>query len=214
MDDCERMIRSIVRHHTGGTKLIYGGHEIDVGLPWERLTVQEAFQRYVGMDIREVSEGEAFRQLARKAGFNEIRDNDPWDVVFFKVFLTAIEPQLGRRQPAFLIDYPVSMAALAKKKREDQGIAERFEVYIEGVELANGFTELNDPREQYRRFLEEQEEKRRMGLPVYPIDEAFMNAMEGGIPPAGGVALGVDRLMLLMTDAKHIGEVMAFPFTV
>jgi lysyl-tRNA synthetase class 2 len=214
MDDCERMIRSIVQTYVGSARLVYGGREIDVAPPWERVTVREVFRRYVGIDTREVTDVEAFRQVARRAGFDEVRDDDPWDVVFFKVFLDAVEPLLGREKPTFLIDYPASMAALAKQKTDDPTVAERFEVYIGGIELANGFTELNDPREQYRRFLAEQDEKRKMGVPVYPIDEAFMAAMEEGIPPAGGVALGVDRLVMLMTGARRIDEVIAFPFQV
>ena len=104
------------------------------------------------------------------------------------------------------------MGALAKRSTSDPGIAERFEVYIAGIELANAFTELNDPEEQRRRLESEARERRELGAPSYEVDEAFLDALETGIPPSGGIALGVDRLIMLLTDAPHIADVMAFPF--
>jgi lysyl-tRNA synthetase class 2 len=113
-----------------------------------------------------------------------------------------------------LKDYPARLAALAKLKQEQPAVAERVEVYVAGLELANGFTELNDPVEQRSRFQDEQRRRQRAGHPVHPLDEEFLGMLEQGMPPAGGMALGVDRLVMLLVDAAHIDEVMAFPFAV
>ena len=115
-------------------------------------------------------------------------------------------------KPAILCDYPAPMAALAKRKASAPDVAERFEVYIAGVELGNAFTELNDPDEQRQRLLEEAAQRLRDGNPAYPIDEHFLAALEYGMPPSGGIALGVDRLVMLLTGASSIQEVVAFPF--
>ena len=130
---------------------------------------------------------------------------------FFKVFLDRVEPHLGVQKPAILYDYPAPMAALAKRRSNAPDLAERFEVYIAGVELCNAFTELNDPDEQRQRLEEEAAQRVREGNPAYPIDERFLAALEYGMPPSGGIALGVDRLVMLLTGASSIGEVMAFP---
>ena len=164
--------------------------------PWERLTVAEAFQKYTNVNL------------------DEVRD----DTEFFKIFLTHIEPKLGQERPTILYEYPARMAALARivaKPRSTSGlateyIAERFEVYIAGMELGNAFSELNDAQEQRRRFMEEQKLRKELGKEVIPIDEDFLDAI-GNMPPSAGIALGVDRLVMLLTGAKNIEEVLTFP---
>lgn len=132
------------------------------------------------------------------------------DAEFYRRFLDQVEPALGRGRPAFLVDYPARMAALSRLKRGDASVAERFELYIDGLELANGFSELNDAAEQRRRLVAEQEERRRLGRPVYPLDEAFLDAV-GRMPDAAGVAVGLDRLLMWLTGARSVAEVLLFP---
>ncbi len=181
---------------------------VDLTPPWERLSVREAMLRYAGITADPYSETAAF---IRQAGLSTVDRDDPPDVAFFKVFLDRVEPHLGVQKPAILYDYPAPMAALAKRKSSAPDLAERFEVYIAGVELCNAFTELNDPDEQRQRLEEEAAQRVREGNPAYPIDERFLAALEYGMPPSGGVALGVDRLIMLLTGASSISEVMAFP---
>ncbi|MET0386946.1 MAG: amino acid--tRNA ligase-related protein, partial [Polyangiales bacterium] len=122
-----------------------------------------------------------------------------------------IEPKLGRGRATFLTSYPAPMASLARLSPSDPRFAERFEAYLDGVELCNGFSELVDPSEQRTRFERDQETREKLGRSVYPIDERFMAALSEGIPPSGGNALGFDRLLMLLTGAKHIDEVVALP---
>ncbi|MCY3870232.1 MAG: EF-P lysine aminoacylase EpmA [Gemmatimonadetes bacterium] len=181
---------------------------VDLTPPWERISVREAMLRYAGITADPYSETAAF---IRQARLSTVDEDDPPDVAFFKVFLDRVEPHLGVQKPAILYDYPAPMAALAKRKSSAPDLAERFEVYIAGVELCNAFTELNDPDEQRQRLEEEAAQRVREGNPAYPIDERFLAALEYGMPPSGGIALGVDRLIMLLTGASSIGEVMAFP---
>ena len=183
---------------------------VDLTPPWERLTVREAMLRYAGIAADPYSETAAF---IRQAGHSTVDRDDPPDVAFFKVFLDRVEPHLGVQKPTILCDYPAPMAALAKRKSSAPDLAERFEVYIAGVELCNAFTELNDPDEQRQRLEEEAAQRVREGNSAYPVDECFLSALEYGMPPSGGIALGVDRLIMLLTGASSIGEVMAFPMS-
>ena len=135
-----------------------------------------------------------------------ISDKDDWDSLFFKLFLELVEPHLGKEKPVFVLDYPPSMCALAKKKIENIQWAERFEIYAGGLELANAFTELNDPVEQRFRL----ENDSLDGL----IDENFLSALECAMPPAGGIALGLDRLLMLLLDIDKIEDVLTFHFPI
>ena len=183
---------------------------VDLTPPWERISVREAMLRYAGVTADPYLETADF---IRQAGHETVDEDDPPDVAFFKVFLDRVEPHLGVQEPVILYDYPAPMAALAKRKSDAPDLAERFEVYIAGVELCNAFTELNDPDEQRQRLEEEAAQRVREGNPAYPIDERFLAALEYGMPPSGGIALGVDRLVMLLTGASSIGEVMAFPMS-
>ena len=131
--------------------------------------------------------------------------------VVFEVFLNEIEPKLGLERPVIVYEYPVSMAALSKRCEHDSRYAERFEVYIAGLEICNAFTELNDPKEQKERLSLEREERKKMGKDLYDVDDSFIEALEFGMPPAGGIALGVDRLAMLVLGVKDINDVLFFP---
>ncbi len=155
-------------------------------LKWDRFSVEEVFKRFAGM---------------------EMPDNEE---EFFKVFLNKIEPNLGMERPCIIFDYPASMAALAKVN--SAGKAERFEAYFKGMELCNGFTELNDPVEQKKRLQEEAGVRLSMGKDVYSVDNSFIEALQFGMPPAGGNALGLDRLLMLLLDVDSIDKVLYFPY--
>jgi elongation factor P--(R)-beta-lysine ligase len=177
--------------------------------PYERVTVREALRRETGIDLPDAADA---RSLADAAGRLGIRTEpgDGFDDVFFRLFLEKVEPRLGRDRPTFLIDYPASMAALARLSPRDPSVAERFELYARGLELANGFSELTDAAEQRRRLEEERAFRVTRDRPAYPLDEAFLEAV-GRMPPSGGVALGLDRVLMLLLGVERIEDVLLFP---
>ena len=191
MRDTEELAAHAARSVLGGSTVIPGrGRPLDLSPPWRRLTVAEAFRQYAGANAIELAGDEA---------------------AFYRVLIEKVEPRLGREAPVFLTEYPAQMASLARLSPENPAVAERFEAYLDGVELCNGFGELTDPAEQRRRMLADQEARRRLGKPAYPIDEKFLRALELGLPPSGGNALGLDRLVMLVLGAQSIQEVMAIP---
>lgn len=177
--------------------------------PYERLTVRDAVLRETGIDLRRHADGASLRAAAIAAGVH-VGEATGFDDVFFHVFLQKVEPTLGRERPTYLIEYPASMASLSRLKPSDSSVAERVELYARGVELANGFSELTDAAEQRKRLEEEQRWRRATSRPVYPLDERFLEAV-GRMPPAGGIAVGLDRVLMLLTGAKSIEEVLLFP---
>jgi elongation factor P--(R)-beta-lysine ligase len=177
--------------------------------PGERLTYQVAFERYAGIDPHAASD-EALRRRVEALGMEDtggLRRDDLLDLILTHV----IEPRLGHCQPSFIHDYPASQAALARIRKGEPPLAERFEVFSEGVELANGYHELTDPDEQRRRFVSDLAARRAADLAEVPIDERFLAALEHGLPPCAGVAFGIDRLLMVKTGTREIGEVLAFP---
>jgi lysyl-tRNA synthetase class 2 len=183
MTECMELLVSLIP--TG--KLSRQGRTIDLARPWPQLTVGDAFARYASKSIDEALAGDCFEEL-----------------------LTAeVEPHLGKDRPLFLTEYPTSLAALARTKPGHPQLAERFELYIDGLELANAFSELTDPQEQRRRFEADEATRRSAGKTPYPLPEKFLAEL-GAIPVAAGIALGLDRLIMLLTDAMTIDEVVAF----
>ncbi len=191
MADTEDLVAHVARVTLGGTTIVREDARIDLAPPWERLTVREAFRRFANMDMDAVL---------------------PDEERFFRVIVETIEPQLGWETPVFLTRWPASMASLARLSPDDPTVCDRFEAYVGGVELCNGFGELVDPVEQRRRLEHDQRTREAAGKPVYPIDERFLAALEEGLPPTGGNALGFDRLVMLLLGARHIQEVVALPY--
>lgn len=187
MDECEALIRSVGAAIGLEEGLASRGREISLQGPWERITVTEAFTRYAPCSMAEA---------LRRDLFDEIMVRD-------------IEPRLGITGPVFIHDYPAARGALARLKPDDPSIAERFELYIGGVELANAFTELNDPVEQRSRFLQEQETRLSLGKTVNPMPERFLEEL-AHMPPAAGIALGLDRLVMVLLRASSIDDVVTF----
>jgi lysyl-tRNA synthetase class 2 len=213
MADSERLLEACARALSpdGSARTRRGDRSLELAPPWEVLTVEEAFRRHAGVDLGACT-GDAARlaAAARAAGHDPGPPGERFDDVFFRIMLDAVEPRLGIGRPTWLVDWPASMAALSRVKPEDPRWAERFELYAGGLELANGFTELTDEAEQRARLVEEQALRARFGRPVYPLDEPFLEAV-GRMPPAGGVAIGLDRVLMLLTGAASIDEVLLFP---
>lgn len=177
----------------------------------EILTVEEAFKRFCHINIREyIDKKDLFAELLVERGYT-ISADDTWDDLYFKIFLNEIEPYLGQNCVTVLKDYPYTQGALAQLKEGDSLFAERFEVYIGGIELCNGFSELTDGDEQLRRFQEEQKTYEKEYGVKKEIDMSFINALQLGMPKSGGVALGVDRLVMLFCESENIEDVLLFP---
>ncbi|NUP10104.1 MAG: EF-P lysine aminoacylase GenX [Polyangiaceae bacterium] len=192
MDDTERIVCAVDEAIGAAIGTLRG---LDLKRPFSRLSVAEAFAEHAGIDTVE---------MLRLA-------NDDSET-FFRILVDQVEPALARSPtPVFLDRYPACMASLARLCPDDRRFAERFELYAAGVELCNGFGELTDPAEQRNRFEHDQRERRARGLPVYPIDARFVGALEEGMPPAAGNALGLDRLVMLALGASELGDVIAFP---
>ena len=184
------------------------GPPLDLAPPFERLTCSEAFQRHAGFDPLPL-DAEAFAQASRTIGVRPSAGAS-WDDIFTQVLIERVEPSLGLSCPTYLTEYPASQAALARLVPSDPRVAERFELYAGGLELANGFTELTDASEQRLRLEAEQRARARSGHEVFPLDDRFLDAL-GGMSAAGGVAVGIDRLLMLLTGAKDIADVLSFP---
>ena len=210
IEDLESLVIHLSKTLIGSTKIEYQGTSIELGAPWRRLTLHQAFTLYADLDLDVCKGRDEFHRQATSRGFASVNREDSWEDIFFKVLLEKIEPALGV-EPVFLKDYPARLAALAKIKENNTTVAERVEAYIAGLELANGFSELNDPWEQRKRFMEERQQRRDLGLPIHPLDEDFLSMLQQGMPPAGGIALGVDRLLMLFANAESIEDVIAFP---
>jgi lysyl-tRNA synthetase class 2 len=210
MDDVEALVRASAKAMGAGTTIPVRDQPVDIAEPFERLTVQAAMLRETGLDPLTLDTSEALRSAARARGFHVPESAQSWDDVFFSVFVGAVEPKLGLGRPTFLHEYPARLAALARLKPSDARVAERFELYAGGLELANGFSELIDAGEQRRRFEEEQRERQEAGREVYPLDEPFLKAV-AHMPPAAGVAVGFDRLAMWLLGADAIDDLLLFP---
>ncbi len=203
----------------GITHYQYNGQKCNPFDDWEKITVANAFSKYAGIDMfhsmgataahlsaSNANDTKGFREAALKAGVS-VREDDAWEDIFHAVMAAKIEPQLGIKSPTILYDYPVSMAALSNRCA-DPRFAKRFELYVCGLELANAYDELTDATEQRKRFKEEMAAKHAMYGEKYPLDEDFLAALEHGMPPSGGIALGVDRLAMLASNTADIDDVL------
>lgn len=189
----------------------YQDVEYDLSTPWDRLSVSEVFLRHADVGTDTLLNEESLLAKALEKGY-QVDANTTWEQIFYQMFFNEIEPKLKEsRRPVFVYDYPVSQAALSRKKADDPRFAERFELFLAGMELGNCFSELTDPVEQRSRFEKELELRREKGMTLYPIDEELIAAMESGMPEVAGIALGVDRMIMLLADCASISETMYFP---
>ncbi len=195
MDQCQELIRYVAGEFYAGengekeqnSNICYNGKIIDLSVPWHKITVEQAFSQYASVSMEQAL------------------CNDEFDYVMG----FEIEPNLGMQTPSFIFDYPNSLAALARLKSDNKKFAERFELYIAGIELANGFSELTDPAEQRKRFEKELEIRKKAGKHITPMPEKFLNDLKS-LPQTAGIALGIDRLVMLFTDSVSIDDVVAF----
>lgn len=214
MADCAALL-ALAAERAGTKRFAFRSREADPFAEPERLTVAEAFSRHAGIDLLATvaadgsTDGEALRAALDGAGIRSAPD-DTWADLFSRVMVERVEPNLGRGRATVLCEYPVSEAALARPSARDPRVAERFELYCCGVELANGFGELTDAAEQRRRFVLEMDEKERVYGERYPLDEDFLSAL-AIMPEASGIALGFDRLVMLATGATRIDDVIWTP---
>ncbi len=210
MRDTERLVYRAIRRVADEDQIMVGETMVDVRPPWLRMTVQEAFETWASVSLAGDESAAALAEKAVSAGI-EVGRATEWDDIFYVIFLERVQPALEALDRAVLLtDWPAPLAALARSKPDAPQWALRFEAYVGGVELANAFDELTDAREQRRRFEAERDERRRRGLAVYPIDEKFMAALNEGLPPCAGIALGVDRLVMLAMQASRLRDVSAF----
>ena len=175
---------------------------------FERLTIAEAFACYAGADVLGTAANAA--ELAASAG-TRVRDNETWEDLFFRLLLERVEPRIGRERPTFLTHWPTAQAALARRDPNDPRVAERFELFICGMELANAFVELTDAVEQRARFVADRTRRHQISGPDWEMDEDFLSALAFGMPPAAGIALGFDRLAMIASGADRIEQVLWLP---
>ena len=207
MDFIEGLYRHVAQAVCGTLEVPYQGQVIDLG-HWERLTMTEAVKKYSGVDFAAVRSDEEARAVAKEHGVELEAGKDTKGHILAAFFDAFVEDKLV--QPTFIYDYPVELSPLAKRKPEDPTMTERFEYFINGMEMGNAFSELNDPVDQRARMEAQAAKKRAQGANA-EVDEDFLNALEYGMPPTGGLGMGVDRLVMLLTDSASIRDVLLFP---
>lgn len=189
--------------------LIYQGKTYSLKTPWERISVSEAFLKYAGIDTETMLDKEKLKEIGLKKGY-KVDENTTWEEIWNQIIANEIEPKLGVKGPTILYDYPVAQAALAKKST-DPRFAQRWEVYMGGMELGNCFNELTDWQEQEARCKSDLAERKKLGKTEFPMDTDFIEALKMGMPPTGGIAVGVDRLAALFADTPNIQDLLFFP---
>lgn len=214
MRDVENLFVEIVKsvgNTNDLTKWIYQGETYDISLPWERISVAEAFKKFANIDIDTLLSENKLKLVASNKGYS-VSSTTTWEQLFYQIFFNEVESNLKKsHRPFFVYDYPLSQAALAKRKKEDPRFAERFEAFLAGVELGNCFSELTDHVEQQARFKDDLELRKRLGKTEYGVDEDLIKALKSGMPEVSGIAVGVDRLVMLAANVPAISDVLFFP---
>ena len=208
MDLTENLYRHVAQTVLGTTKIVYNGIEMDLGKPFERITMLDAVKKYTGIDFNEIHSDEEAKAIAKEKGVEFEARHKKGDILnlFFEEF---VEHHLI--QPTFLMDHPVEISPLTKRKPEDPNYVERFEFFMNGWELANAYSELNDPIDQRERFKAQEEQLAQGDEEANTTDEDFLCALEYGMAPTGGIGFGIDRMVMLMTDSSAIRDVLLFP---
>lgn len=207
MELTEEVFAHIAKEVTGSTTIVFQGQEIDLTPPWPRKPMLEAIKEFSGVDLTGLTDGEA-RQAAKEKGL-DLDSQAGFGHVVEEFFDAFVEPNLI--QPIFITDHPVEVSPLAKRKKDNHRLTDRFEPFIVTWEVANGFTELNDPIDQEQRFRQQAEQRDRGDEEAHMMDEDYIRALEYGMPPAGGLGFGIDRMVMLFTDSPSIRDVLLFP---
>lgn len=211
MDLTEDMIRTVAQEVLGTTTITYQGEEIDLGKPWARITMIEAIKQFTGADFGQVKDAAGAEALAKSIGIAFDEEAEPLSKG--EIISLAFEEKVEERlvQPTFITEYPVEISPLAKRYADNPEFTERFEVFITRREFGNAFSELNDPIDQKERFLKQVEKREKGDDEANMMDEDYVNALEYGLPPTGGLGIGIDRLVMLLTDSSSIRDVLLFP---
>jgi lysyl-tRNA synthetase class 2 len=204
----EEMVSAAAVEATGGMKVPWKGGEIDLTPPWRRVRLTDALEETSGIDVLAHPDADSLRAAMRAAGL-DAPDTAPWSKLVDGILSQSLEPTLI--QPTILLDYPLELSPFAKRREDDPRLVERFEAFCAGMEIANAFSELNDPDDQRERFAMLQADRAAGDDEAQPADEDFLTALEHGMPPTGGLGLGIDRLVMLLTDRHSIREVILFP---
>jgi lysyl-tRNA synthetase class 2 len=214
MEDFEKLFIEIiktVKPNTDLNKWQYQNEIYDISLPWPRMSVSEAFEKYCGINKDILLSTDLLLQKAKDKGY-QIDASTTWEQAFYQIFFNEIEPQMKEsNKPTFIYDYPLSQAALARVKKDDPRFAERFEIFLAGIELGNCFSELTNAEEQKERFINDLAERNKLGKTQYPMDNDFLEALKAGMPEVAGIAVGVDRLIMLAQDTDKISDTLFFP---
>lgn len=225
MKDCEKLVtyinKKLKTKNLRLNEINYQNKIINLTKPWERISIDNALKKFARICLDDITEknktdmfpAEKIGKVALRKGY-KVEKNNTWEEIFNQIFLNEVEPNLGTHgKPTIIFDYPQPLAALAKLKESDPRLAERFELYMGGLELGDCYTELTDPKEQRKRFKEEMDKIKENGkTPIVP-DKDFLNALQVGLPHCSGIAVGVDRLVMLFTDSKTIQETLLFPMS-
>ncbi len=209
MNIAEQLISTVAKNTLGTTNITYQGQEIDLAPGWKKITMIDAIKEVTGVDFNTINTDEEAQALAKEKGVEYEEIKNTRGHIINEFFETFVEETLI--QPTFIMDYPVEVSPLTKRKKEDPRLVERFELFIGGREYGNAYSELNDPIDQYERFLKQVEAKEKGDEEAGGMDEDFVNALEIGLPPTGGMGIGLDRLIMLLTDSASIRDVLFFP---
>lgn len=209
MDLVEEMFRSIAQKLLGTTQIMYQGKEIDLGAPWKRISMIDSIKEVTGVDFNTIHSDEEAIAIAKEKGVEIDKAKQTRGYIINEFFETFVEETLI--QPTFICDYPIEVSPLTKKKPSDNRLTERFECFIDGREYGNAYSELNDPIDQYERFLAQVKQREAGDDEANMMDEDFVRALEYGMPPTGGLGIGVDRMIMLFTDSASIRDVLLFP---
>lgn len=191
-------------------KFDYQNTKISLEPSWERLAIPEALEKYAKVKLEEIQDIEDFRKIAQQKGYN-VDASDDWQIIFELIFANEIEPKLSTKKPTFVYDYPKQLCPLTQTSKSNQLVCEKVELYFAGKEVANGYTELIDWREQEKRFLEEQEARRKLGKTPIKMDYDLIGALRAGLPPVAGIGMGLDRIAMIFANTKTIAEINYFP---
>jgi len=208
MDETEELFVHIVEKVANGTTFVYQGDEIDASRPWKRLPLYDAIREYAGIDLEAGRDRESAAAMAESVGV-EVDPAMGYGKIVDEVMSEKVQPHLI--QPTFLYDYPIEISPLAKKKRDNPALTERYQVFIGRLEMCNAFSELNDPIDQRERFMDQARQREAGDDEAQRLDEDFVAALEVGMPPTAGLGIGIDRLAMLLTDSPSIRDVILFP---
>lgn len=208
MDDCQNLAL-FIKERLQTDKIIYQGREINLEIPWLKITCKEAFKKYADIDLDKFLEIKNARKVCQEKGYF-VDKSSSWEELYHQIFLNEIEPKLLKYPAVILYDYPAPLAALSKIKKEDHRYAERMEFYLAGLEIGNGYSELTNWQEQEKRLINDLKERKRKGMKMFEYDQDFIEALKEEMPITAGIAVGIDRLIMLFTNSKEIKETSPF----